>query len=132
MVDQSGATGIARAAEESLASMPDESVVFSPSFAQYMYFAYYVIGHGLEDRRRVYAYPYTTQEMPVASYCRGETSLELWTQRKILRPGLAVFVYGDPFAADLARHGLRTVPVTGQLYAVTCADLRRDGGGPEG
>lgn len=121
--DQSGATAVAQATEEALAAMPDGSVVFSPSFEQYMYFAYYVIGGGLEGRRHLYAHPYTDEEMPVAAYCRGETSLDLWTERKTLRPGLAVFVYGDSFAANLARRGLVMSRVTGQLHTVTCADL---------
>lgn len=123
-VDRSKATATAHAAEEALAAMPDGSVVFSPSFAQYMYFAYYVIGQDLEDRHHIYAYPYTTQEMPVAAYCRGETFLDLWTERRTLRPGLSVFVHGDRFATDLSLHGLVTTRVADQLYAVACPDLQ--------
>lgn len=122
LVDQSRATGIARATEEALAAIPDGSVIFSPDFARYMFFGYYTIGEGLERRRSIYAYPAESVEPPVRAYCRDAAHIVLWPERKTLPPGLEVFVYGDTFAQDLARQGLATSHVTGELFAVSCPD----------
>ncbi|MFN2556709.1 MAG: protein O-mannosyl-transferase family [Nitriliruptorales bacterium] len=122
MVDQSKATRIAEATEEALAAMPDRSVVFSPDFAHYMFFGYYTLGEGLEGKRHIYAYPFESVKAPVAAYCRGETSLLLWPERKSLPPGLRAFAYGDAFARTLALEGLVTSPVIGELFAISCPE----------
>ncbi|MDP8928879.1 MAG: DUF2723 domain-containing protein, partial [Actinomycetota bacterium] len=122
VVDQSRATVIAEATEEALAAMPNGSVIFSPDFARYMFFGYYTIGQGLEHQRRIYAYPAESVEPPVVAYCRHATPVVLWPERTTLPPGLAVFVYGDAFARDLARQGLSSTRVTGELFAISCPD----------
>lgn len=118
--DQSRATAHAQTAEEALAAMPDGSVLFSPDFSHYTTFGYYTMGEGLERTRNVFAYPYTTAEMPVGNYCRGEVPLYLWTERKTLAPGLAVYAYGEDLARVLRGKGLGLQRVTGELFAVSC------------
>ena len=121
-----------RQVDAAVAALPDRSLVFTADLEVRQQFVYRLLPDGLGTRRQVWASQGPDQPGggehlvgALRTYCAPLPGPWLWPWHEqpaatSVPRDLAVFVYGDGYARDVAAQGYRVDHVEGQLYATAC------------
>jgi hypothetical protein len=121
-----------RDVDEAIASVPDDSLIFTRDYETRHQFTYRLLPDGLGARRNVWAakgaiYTPVPDRMvyQLRQYCAPSTGPWLWpSQEQPLAPsvprGLKTFIYGHSYAKRVRHRGFTVDHVKGQLYSFEC------------
>lgn len=112
-----------------VAALPENALVFTPSFMEYQGLNYFLIPGGVGDRKNQYAElgegnadldTERTNVGRVVEYCRNNDPMRLDWIRETIPPDLDVFVYSDEYAQAVARLGYPVRHQSRELYRMSC------------
>lgn len=127
-VDLSGSNE-AKHLASAVAALPQDAIVFTPTFREYQGLNYFLIPGGAGDRKNQYAElgagsagrdAERTDIGRIVEYCRDGDPMRLEWIRETVPPDLHTFVYGHGYAASVARLGYPVRHVSGKLYRMSC------------
>lgn len=127
--------------DAAVASLPDRSLVFTPSLEARQQFVYRLLPEDYGLRRGIWAAEGSNhggdpgeEVFFLKAYCQPRTDPWYWPWHEqpaaaSVPRGLATFVYGDTYAGEVAAAGFPVDHVDGQLYRLGClpgADARQE------